>query len=147
MNKHLVRITLLSRQEDEGLSQVTSQTHAGTFYMREGAGSYLTFAEDGQTTTMRFEDQEIRLFRRGEVSMWQVFNPAKETGGALTLGVNEMMLRIETTHLEVAYDAAGGRVQLSYVLFGEESRPAPGEPVVEVPMGAFSLSIAWVTEA
>lgn len=145
MKKLAVQITLLSQQQDEGDVQVTSQTHEGTFYLREGMGSYLTYTDQGTNTTMRFEADEVRLYRRGEVSSWQVFNPHKDTGGLLTLGVNEMVLHVVTKHLAVHYDEHGGRVQLAYVLFGEESRPEPGQPVVEIPMGEFSLSIAWKT--
>ena len=105
MNKLHVSISLSSVQQDEDQREVTERSHSGTLYERDGA-YYLLYDDDGTATTLRFTPQEIRLYRRGEISSWQVFQLGELTGGLLTLGASEMILRVMTNHFCVAQSGA-----------------------------------------
>lgn len=141
-----VLITLLSCQEDEGAEPVfTSQSHEGTLAPAAEPGSYyLRYAEEGTTTTLKLSAERARLYRRGEVSTWQDFDPAHETDGMLELGASSLALRVVTHHFSLAVHPGEGHFKLGYDLFGREHCPEPTRP--ETPFGRFTLTISWVAK-
>jgi uncharacterized beta-barrel protein YwiB (DUF1934 family) len=141
VSKKPVTISLSSVQADDDLREVTEKTHAGTLYERDGA-AYLLYDDDGTSTTLRLTPDEIRLYRRGEVSSWQVFQLGEMTGGLLSLGPSEMILRVMTSHFHLAHSPQNGRIELHYELFTAETAAADADPT-RVSLGKFSLSLDW----
>lgn len=143
MSKKQVSITLNSRQEDEGLSQTTTETHAGSLYDKND-GRYLLFKneDDGVSTSIRLDPDEIRLFRRGALESWQVFRLGEITGGVLTLGVNAMVLRVHTSHFQVEQADDHGRIELHYQLWTAADSDPASDPH-ELSLGRFELSLDW----
>lgn len=142
-----VTITLLSRQELDGPEPViTAQSHEGTLAPAAEPGTwYLHYAEEGTTTTLRMSAEKARLYRRGEVSTWQDFDPTAETGGMLELGASALALRVVTSHLSLIVRPGEGHFKLGYDLFGFEHTPDPVRP--ETPFGTFTLTLSWVVKA
>ncbi|MFN3428628.1 MAG: DUF1934 domain-containing protein [Candidatus Sericytochromatia bacterium] len=147
MSKKPISITLNSRQEDEGLSHVTTETHAGSLYDKND-GRYLLFKneDDGVSTSIRMDPDEIRLFRRGALESWQVFRLGEITGGVLTLGVNAMVLRVHTSHFQVEQADHGGRIELHYQLWTAADSDPASDPH-ELSLGRFELSLDWTVQA
>lgn len=146
MSKKSVAISLSSRHEgdaagENGEGSLTRQTHLGTLHERDGA-CYLRYDEEEISTTLKIAGGEIRLYRRGKVDSWQIFSPDDVTGGLLTLGGSEMVLRIHTSALEVVKEPTGGRVLLVYELFTSESNAPDADPM-GMSLGRFTLSIDW----
>jgi uncharacterized beta-barrel protein YwiB (DUF1934 family) len=143
VSKKNVTITLSSRQHDDGLSATTTETHTGTIYDKND-GRYLLYKseEDGISTSIRMDAEEIRLFRRGAMENWQVFRLNELTGGVLSLGVNAMVLRVLTSHFVVREDEEGGRIELHYELWTAPDSDPDSDPS-EVSLGRFELSLGW----
>ncbi|HEY9723723.1 MAG TPA: DUF1934 domain-containing protein [Oscillatoriaceae cyanobacterium] len=129
-----------SRQEDSGLAETTSQRHQGVWYERDDA-SYLIYDEEGLKTTLRIGPDEIRLYRRGELSGWQVFQLGEVTGGVVSLGGAPMTLRILTSHLALEQGGGSGRIALHYELWTAPS-PEP-DAVLDMSLGKFALELDW----
>jgi uncharacterized beta-barrel protein YwiB (DUF1934 family) len=142
MSKQAITITLLSRQEDGGEAMMTSQVHTGHLYKRP-AGTTLIYVEEGTTTTVMLDAQEIRLYRRGVIESWQVFQNATETPGHLTLGLNGLPLRVVTSAYDVSQGTEGGHIKLAYQLFSDDAETAP-QGLEEICLGQFSLSLSWI---
>jgi uncharacterized beta-barrel protein YwiB (DUF1934 family) len=139
--KKPVAITVESVQTDGDQRAETRQERLGTLYEREGA-QYLLYDDEGTSTTVRFEPEEIRLYRRGEVSSWQVFQLGELTGGMLGLGASEMILRVMTSHFLIAHAASSGRIELHYELFTGETADPEADPTA-LSLGKFTLTLAW----
>lgn len=143
MNKKTIAITLSSRQEDDGLSATTTQTHTGTIYDKND-GRYILFKseEEGISTSLRLAADEIRLFRRGAMENWQIFRLGEETGGVLSLGVNAMVLRVLTSHFLLEDREGGGRIELHYHLATAPDSDPDSDPSA-LSLGRFELSLDW----
>lgn len=143
MSKQIVEISLTSRQEDGGLEEVTRQTHEGVLYQKEGA-DYLLYTEaaEGINTSIRLDPQEIRLYRRGEHSSWQAFQLGEFTGGMLTIGAGEMVLRIHTSHFSLEQGERAGRMALHYEMWTSSSADPAADPY-DVSLGRFVLDMDW----
>lgn len=143
-NKKQISITLESRQEDEGLQEVTTTTHAGTLYDKND-GQYLLYSDEGTSTSIRLGGDEVRLFRRGSMEGWQTFRLGEVTGGTLSLGVNRMVLRVLTSHFDVQTRDEGGRIELHYQLWTGASSDPEADPQ-EISLGKFQLALDWTVE-
>lgn len=143
MSKKPVTISVSSVQRDDDQREVTQQTRVGTLYKRDGA-NYLLYDDDGTSTTVRFEPDEVRIYRRGEVSSWQVFQLGELTGGLLTIGPSEMVLRVMTSHFLV--EPEDGRIELHYELLAADS-PDPDADPTTLSLGKFDLSLDWQERA
>ena len=143
MSKQIVTIALTGRHEDGGQEEVTTQTHEGVLYQKEGA-DYLLYTEaaEGINTSIRLDPSEIRLYRRGEHTSWQAFQLGEFTGGMLTLGASEMVLRIHTSHLVIEQAEGKGRMQLHYEMWTSSSADPAADPY-DLSLGRFSLDMAW----
>lgn len=141
MSKQPVQISLRSRQQDGDVSEITEQTHQGHLYHRDGV-DYLVYAEEGISTQIRLDPHEIRLFRRGEISAWQVFQLGELTGGRLQVGEGEMVLRILTSHFAFQYAETAGGLELHYEMWTGET-PAPDADLFGLSLGKFDLSLTW----
>jgi uncharacterized beta-barrel protein YwiB (DUF1934 family) len=139
--KKPVTISLSSVQQDADQREITEKTHEGVLYERDGA-RYLLYDDEGTATTMRFTADEIRLYRRGEVSSWQFFQLGEMTGGLLSLGPSEMILRVMTSHFLLDESPSNGRIQLHYELFTAETSAPDADPT-QLSLGKFSLSLDW----
>lgn len=143
VSKKNVSITLSSRQQDEGQSETTTQTHVGTLYDRPDEHVLMYKSEEeGVSTSIRLMPDEIRLFRRGAMESWQVFRLGEYTAGMLSLGVNAMNLSVMTSHFHLSEHDAGGRLELHYQLWTAGSSDPAADPL-EVSMGRFELSLDW----
>lgn len=140
MSKYAVTISLSSRQEDAGTAETTSQRHQGVWYERDDA-SYLIYHEAGLKTTLRIGPDEIRLYRRGEMESWQVFQLGEVTGGVLGLGGEPMALRILTSHLALEQGGGSGHIALHYELWTAPS-PEP-DAAFDMSLGKFALELNW----
>jgi uncharacterized beta-barrel protein YwiB (DUF1934 family) len=145
MIKYPVKLSVLSHQQDGDLSEMSTQTHDGFLHLRDNGDFYLLWDENKQQhTTLRLEGQSLRLYRRGEINNWQVFEKAKETMGVLNLGGNDLQLRIETTKLDIKKNAdASGQIQFSYGLWGYSQPKTEDDLIEETPFGHFAVTIAW----
>lgn len=141
MSKKPVTISLTSVQQDNGQHEVTNQTRQGTLYERDGA-TWILYDDEGTATTMRLAPEEIRLYRRGEVSSWQVFQLGELTGGMLTLGAGDMILRVMTSHFLVNVAPREGHVELHYELFTAETAEPDADPT-KLSLGKFTLAVDW----
>lgn len=145
MSKKPVTIAVSSTQEDDGLREVTTKAHRGTFYERDG-GAYLFYEDDqGTSTTLRLGTDELRIYRRGVVNAWQDFRAGEITGGLLALGEGaggEMILRVQTKQLDVVRDPDRGRILLTYDLYTGASAD-PEADLMEVALGHFTLDVVW----
>ncbi|MDB5099352.1 MAG: hypothetical protein JWM80_3773 [Cyanobacteria bacterium RYN_339] len=136
-----IAITVVSVQTDGEERVETRQERVGTLYVRDGA-QYMLYDDEGTATTVRFEPEEIRLYRRGEVSSWQNFQLGELTGGMLSLGPSEMILRIMTSHFRIIQTGATGLIELHYELFtGETADPAAD--LTALGLGKFTLTFTW----
>lgn len=141
VRKKPVTISISSVQEGDGAREATAQVREGVLYERDGA-HYLLYDDEGTATTVRFQPEEIRLYRRGEVSSWQVFQLGELTGGHLALGPSEMILRVMTSHFRIVQGERAGRIELHYELFTGESADPAADPT-KVSLGKFTLELAW----
>lgn len=132
-----VHIKLRSHQTDGDQQEVTQQDHLGSLDVRDDK-RYLRYAEPGIQTTIVLGDGEVTIYRRGEVESWQVFQPGELTGGRLSLGAGEMVLRVHTTRCEVGE----GSLRLAYELLAAESGEPDADPT-RLSLGEFSLALDW----
>lgn len=141
MSKQPVQISLKSRQQDGDVAEVTEQTHHGHLYHREGT-DYLVYNEEGFSTQIRLDPHEIRLFRRGEINAWQVFQLGEITGGHMAVGEGEMVLRILTSHFAFKHEPAVGELELHYEMWTGKT-PDPEADLFDLSLGKFDLQLSW----
>lgn len=129
--KHTVRVDLTSSVlEPGGESRETCHSYPGTLYS-QGRGHYLVYDDDGILTTLRWDDSEIRLYRRGDrMEAYQVFRAGERYDFELSLMGSTLPMAAHTHHWNARTDAAGGEVTIAYSLTSGDAD-----------LGEFSLNI------
>lgn len=115
--KHAVRVDLESIVvEAGGEARETRHTYEGTWY-RQRAGDYLVYVDEGIHTTLRWDDREVRLYRRGDrLEAYQVFRTGQALEFELAAGGTRLALTTTTHDISADTGDAGGTLVLKYSL-------------------------------
>jgi|GEM_PF-1048044 uncharacterized beta-barrel protein YwiB (DUF1934 family) len=116
--KHPVAVQLSSCQLDaDGHEQRTHNQYQGVWY-QQGRSDYLVYHEDGIQTTLRWDEREWRLFRRGtDLEGWQVFRLGESLESDLRLSGSLLPLETHTHRLSDIPTQSGRELQLEYTLY------------------------------
>lgn len=119
-----VTIHMETTIRDGGQRDKTSLKVAGHLYLK-GETTYVRFEEpsdeEGQPTTMqtmKIQEQEISVSRKGGMTMNQRFIPGVETEGMLHSPYGQMAMRTKTKAVEFRWNSGlgAGKLRLKYRL-------------------------------
>lgn len=115
--KHPVSIRLESVQLDaEGNEERTDKHYEGTWYQQENS-DYVIYQDEGVQTTLRWDANEWRLFRRGaDLEGFQAFRLDEPTQTELRVQTSTLPLTTETHRMRVTPLPQGRELQLEYTL-------------------------------
>ncbi|MBO9542149.1 DUF1934 domain-containing protein [bacterium] len=115
--KHPVSIRVESVQLDaEGNEARTENQYEGTWYQQE-TSDYVIYQDEGVQTTLRWDANEWRLFRRGpELEGFQLFRLDKPTETELRVQTSTLPLKTTTHRMQVAPLPQGRELVLDYTL-------------------------------
>lgn len=116
--KKPVLIRLQSCQLDmDGQEQRTENVYEGLWYHQDQS-DYLVYHEADVQTTLKWNDVEWRLFRRGpELEGWQAFRVGESLESDLRIGGSALPLTTQTHRLHVTPTDGGRELHLEYTLY------------------------------
>src|SRR5690606_22395892 len=96
-------------------------TASGVLY-RKGGACYLRYEETDETlgsstTTVRWDDNEIRIIRRGSIESEQTFRPGKSTQGVYALPQGRALLECRTKQMKQEQHGSTATLSWSYDLY------------------------------
>lgn len=115
--KHPVSIRVESVQLDaEGSEGRTDKQYEGTWYQQESS-DYVIYQDEGVQTTLRWDANEWRLFRRGaDLEGFQLFRLDAPTQTELRVQTSTLPLTTVTHRMQVTPLPQGRELQLEYTL-------------------------------
>ncbi|HEY9897671.1 MAG TPA: DUF1934 domain-containing protein [Pantanalinema sp.] len=115
--KHPVSIRVESRQLDaEGTEARLENRYEGTWYQQDSS-DYVVYQDEGVQTTLRWDADEWRLFRRGaDLEGFQLFRLEQPTETELRIQTSTLPLKTVTHRMQVTPLPRGRELSLDYTL-------------------------------
>lgn len=116
--KKRVSVRLQSCQLDgDGHEQRSENVYDGLWYHQDQS-DYLVYHEDGVQTTLKWNEEEWRLFRRGaDLEGWQAFRVGERIDSDLRLHGSALPLTTLAHRLHVTPTDLGRELHLEYTLY------------------------------
>lgn len=137
MSDHPINLTIESRIQSGKEKESSNHTVQGKL-IKKGDALYLRYEEDleiGQvSTTVKIDNQQVTVIRRGALSMRQSFAPGQLSESLYKTPFGSMPMQIRTERIEQLVDQEQnkGRLTLRYTLYLEEDETQRHE-----------LSLSW----